>query len=60
MTKLEIVILNHLSEARNEITSNPELADKRIQFVRTLIFDYPDTTTRISNETLDQIWNSLI
>ena len=59
MTTVEMVILSHLSDAQMDILYNPELANKRIQFVRTLVFDYPNTTVTIDDDKLDEIWNSL-
>jgi hypothetical protein len=59
MVKVEMVILSHLADAQHDLHSNPRLAAKRIQFVRTLIFDYPNTTVTISDEELNQIWNAI-
>ena len=58
-TKVSMIILSHLEDMETELTTKPEMASKRLRFVRMLISECPDTTFRISDEKLDEIWNGL-
>jgi hypothetical protein len=58
-TKVSMIVLSHLEDMETELTTNPEMASKRLRLVRTLISEYPDTTVRISDERLDELWNGL-
>lgn len=58
-TKVSMIVLSHLEDMETELTTNPEMASKRLRLVRTLISEYPDTTVRISDEKLDELWNGL-
>ena len=58
-TKVSIIVLSHLEDMEIELTTNPEMASKRLRLVRMLISEYPDTTVRISDERLDELWNGL-
>ena len=58
-TSVEMTILSHLSDAQIEISINPELARNRMRFVRLLIFNYPDTTVKITTDELDELWSSM-
>ena len=58
-TKVSMIILSHLEDMETELTTNPEMASKRLKLVRLLISECPDTTVRISDERLDEIWNGL-
>ena len=58
-TKVSLIILSHLEDMELEISTNPEMAYKRMRFVRILISEYPDTNVRISDEKLDELWNGL-
>jgi hypothetical protein len=42
-----------------EFTTNPEMAYKRMRFIRILISNHPDTTVRVSDEELEELWNGL-
>ena len=58
MTKISLVIQNHLSDALLEI-NHPQLAEigeMRINYVKYLIAKYPDTTVRIEDSKLDDMW----
>lgn len=55
-TYLDTVIQSHLSDASIEISFNPELAKKRMQFIKFLISKYPNTDTIISKDELIDIW----
>jgi hypothetical protein len=58
-TKVSLIILSHLEDMELEISTNPEMAYKRMRLVRILISKYPDTNVRISDEKLDELWNGL-
>ena len=58
-TKVSMIVLSHLEDMEIELTANPEMASKRLRLVRTLISEYPDTTVRVSDERLDELWNGL-
>jgi len=58
-TKVSLIILSHLEDMELEISTNPEMASKRMRLVRILISEYPDTNVRISDEELDELWNGL-
>jgi hypothetical protein len=58
-TKVSLIILSHLEDMELEISTNPEMAYKRMRLVRILISEYPDTNVRISDEKLDELWNGL-
>jgi len=58
-TKVSMIVLSHLEDMETELTTNPEMASKRLRLVRTLISECPDTTVRISDERLDELWNGL-
>ena len=58
-TKVGLIILSHLEDMELEISTNPEMAFKRMRLVRRLISEYPDTNVRISDEKLDELWNGL-
>jgi hypothetical protein len=58
-TKVSMIVLSHLEDMEIELTTNPEMASKRLKLVRMLISEYPDTTVRISDERLDELWNGL-
>jgi hypothetical protein len=58
-TKVSMIVLSHLEDMETELTTDPEMASKRLKLVRTLISECPDTTVRISDERLDELWNGL-
>ena len=58
-TKVSLIILSHLEDMELEISTNPEMAHKRMRLVRILISEYPDTNVRILDEKLDELWNGL-
>jgi len=57
---LNIVVNSHLSDSLIEVTFNPKLAKDRIRFVKILINRYPNLDQRISEETLNKIWEEEI
>ncbi len=58
-TKVSLIIHSHLNDMLIELTSNPEMASKRLKLVRRLLVECPDTTVRISDERLEELWNGL-
>jgi hypothetical protein len=57
---LSIVINSHLSDALIEVSYNPELAIKRIQFVKILTHKFPNLNERVSEDELNNIWEKNI
>ena len=58
MTKISLVIQNHLNDALLEI-NHPQLAEigeMRINYVKYLIAKYPDTTVKVEESELDEMW----
>jgi len=58
-TKVSMIVLSHLEDMEIELTTNPEMAAKRLKLVRRLISECPDTTVRVSDEYLDELWKGL-
>lgn len=56
---LEIVILSHLSDSSIEISINPELARKRIEFVKHLVLELGSGVKTKTEEELDKIWDEI-
>jgi hypothetical protein len=56
---LEIVILSHLSDSSIEISINPELAKKRIEFVKHLVIKLGSGVERMSEDELNKIWGEI-
>ena len=54
--KLSMVIKSHLTDADYEIEVFPLLAAKRINFVKMLIHNYPDTNMRVNEDVLNEMW----
>ena len=46
--KVSTIIQSHLNDAKIEISFNPELAETRLNFVKYLIFNFPDTNHEIN------------
>ena len=58
--KLSIAIQSHLSDAAFEMSFNPEMAENRIQFVKTLINLYPNTNVEVEEAELNKIYRERI
>ena len=56
LVKLSMVIKSHLTDADYEIEIFPLLAAKRINFVKMLIHNYPDTNMRVNEDVLNEMW----
>lgn len=54
--KLSMVIKSHLTDADYEMEVFPLLAAKRINFVKMLIHNYPDTNIRVNEDVLNEMW----
>lgn len=54
--KLSMVIKSHLTDAEYEMEVFPLLAAKRINFVKMLIHNYPDTNMRVNEDVLNEMW----
>ncbi len=58
--KLSLVIQNHLSDAAVLMMNDPGTASDRIRFVKYLIAKYPDTSVKVDELELDEMWNEII
>ena len=54
MTKVSMIIKSHLSDAMVEMSWNTDLAQERLRFVKYLVHMFPDTNTRIDEDTVYQ------
>jgi hypothetical protein len=58
-TKVSTVIQSHLNSISVEFDTDQELSLKRLAFVKLLVFKFPNTNDRISDEQLDELWATL-
>lgn len=58
-TKVSIIVQSHLNSINVEFNTDQELSLKRLQFVKLLLFNYPNTNDRITDEELDKLWDTL-
>jgi len=58
--RLSIAIQSHLSDALMEMDFNPEMAENRIRFVKTLINLYPNTDVEVEEAELNKIYRERI
>jgi hypothetical protein len=58
--RLSLVIQNHLSDAAVLMMNDPGTASDRIRFVKNLIAKYPDTSVKVDESELDEMWNEII
>lgn len=56
MTRVSTVIQSHLNNIQFESEYDPIRVVERVSFVKELLSEYPDTTVRISDEELADIW----
>ena len=56
---LGIVVASHLNDAIILISSNPELAKKRIKFVKALTFFNENLDMGVSDEYLNYLWKEI-
>ena len=56
---LGIVVGSHLNDAMIEISINPELARKRLQFVKALTFFNENLELSVTPEYCDWLWNEM-
>lgn len=59
MTKISLVIKNHLNDALYEFESVPYMAARRIRFVKLLVDTYPDTSVEIDDDLVEVMWYEL-
>ena len=57
--KLSLVIQNHLSDAAVLMMNDPGTASDRIRFVKNLIVKYPDTSVKVDESELDEMWSEI-
>ena len=56
MTRVSTVIQSHLNNILFELNDNTAQASERLSFIKQLLSEYPDTTVRISDGELADIW----
>jgi hypothetical protein len=56
---LSIIVGSHLNDAMIEVSVNPQLAKKRLKFVKALTFFNEDLTKGVTDEYCDWLWNQL-
>ncbi len=56
---LGIVVASHLNDAMIEISINPQLAGKRLKFVKALTFFNEDLTKGVTDDYLNWLWNEI-
>lgn len=54
--KLSLVIQSHLSDSIIEITLNPKLSEKRLDFIKYLIHNNNDLSVQVTEEYLTKSW----
>ena len=58
-TNLGIIVGSHLNDAMIEVSVNPQLASKRMKFVKALTFFNEDLTKGVTDDYCDWLWNEL-
>jgi len=58
-TNLSIIVGSHLNDAMIEVSINPQLAKKRLKFVKAITFFNEDLTKGVTDEYCDWLWNEL-
>jgi len=56
---LGIVVGSHLNDAMIEISINPELANKRMKFIKALTFFNEDLTKSVTDDYCNWLWNEI-
>jgi hypothetical protein len=56
---LGIVVASHLNDAIMEISFNPELAKKRMKFIKALTFFNENLDMGVSDEYLNYLWKEI-
>jgi hypothetical protein len=56
---LGIVVGSHLNDAMIEVTLKPELAKKRLKFIKALTFFNENLEKDVTTEYLDWLWNEI-
>ena len=56
--RAKIVVMSHLSDSKIEMFTNPEIAQKRIEFVKFLILKLNGDLTKDIEP--DELWNKFI
>ena len=58
-THLGIIVGSHLNDAMIEVSVNPQLAKKRLKFVKALTFFNEDLTKGVTDEYCSWLWDEL-
>jgi hypothetical protein len=56
---LGIVVSSHLNDAMIEVSTNPQLASKRMKFIKALTFFNEDLTKSVTDDYCIWLWNEL-
>ena len=56
MTKISLIIKNHMNDAMVEMDSMPWMSVRRMKFVKFLIDSYPDTSIDIDDDLVEVLW----
>jgi len=56
---LGMVVGSHLNDAMIEVSINPELANKRLKFIKALTFFNEDLTKSVTDDYLNWLWNEI-
>ena len=56
---LGIVVGSHLNDAMIEISINPQLAGKRMKFIKALTFFNENLQSSVTDDYLNWLWNEL-
>jgi hypothetical protein len=59
LRNLGIVVGSHLNDAMIEISINPELASKRMEFIKALTFFNEDLTKSVTDDYCNWLWNEI-
>jgi hypothetical protein len=60
MIKVRIVIMSHLNDAAIDMEHNPYMAHKRLEFVKELLYLYPDTSVKVDEDYLSVLFYEFI
>jgi len=58
-TRVSIIVQSHLNSVSVEIHHDKELSLKRLKFIQLLLSKFPNTRDVISDEQLDELWDTL-
>lgn len=59
MVNIGVVVGSHLNDAMIEVSINPEMAKKRMKFVKVLTFHNENLQRDVSQEYIDWLWSEI-